>query len=494
MKKNLIKILVSASLINFLSCTSVPVNKGQIQNRERLTKEEQWRFETPNTDNPAVAPVFPKVKSHVLKNGLTIRVMEDHRLPIAQVRLVFKNGSAADPVGQAGLQNLTALMLKEGTKELNSLELAEAFANLGTEVSVAVAKDTAHLYADVLSNKVDDAMKLFAAMVQEPRLEQTDFIRVKTQQQNAIASDTAEPSYAAQVSFLMAAYGPKHPYAYPSKGNLKTISKIDLAQIKQAHRQNFGPNNAALVIAGDVKMAEIIKLSNKIFGKWKKIKNNVAKVSLPPTRKQMETRLVSRPHTPQTYLLLGQPVASAKDKDLPILEVFQQILAGTPQSRLDNNLREKKGWTYGVSSSINPLLGVGPMMVSTSIQVPFGSDAVQEMLAEFENLKTNPVTDLELKAAKEGLLHSFASRFNTVEKIAATMANYFAYNLEANYDERFYQKIGETTKDDIMAAAQRVFNRSGMVAVAVGELEVMQIPLAKIDVGRITVEREGTEN
>ncbi|OPZ22561.1 MAG: Peptidase M16 inactive domain protein [bacterium ADurb.BinA186] len=327
-------------------------------------------------------------------------------------------------------------------------------------------------------------------MVQEPRMESADFDRVKSQLEGVMTSDQGMPSYVAQVSFLMAAYGPKHPYAYPSKGTLKSLNQLDLPRVKQAHHQNFGPNNAALIIVGDAKMADVKKLAKTIFGSWKKINYVPQKMPAPVVKKHMETHLVSRPHTPQTYLLVGQPVATAQDKDLASLEVFQGILAGLPSSRLDGNLREKKGWTYGVGSTVNPLRGLGPMMISSSIQVPFGADALGEILKEFEVLKKEPIADEELKAAKEGLLHSFASRYSTVEKIAGNVANRFVYDLSSDYDEKYYNRIHTVSKEDMMAIAQRVFNKEKMVAVAVGELEVMQVPLGTMDVGKVSVEME----
>ncbi len=487
MKKFLI---VLVPVFGMLGCVSTSLNKNLAKEREALIEAEQWRRDLPSIEQQPVKPKFPHVKTHVLANGLTIYVMEDQRIPIAQVRLAFKNGSGMDPIGKAGLHNLTGLMLKEGTKKFSSLEIAEAFANLGTELTVGTSKDSTEFFSDVLSSKVDDVMTFLAQIVQEPRFANDDFERVKYRQQQVVAADQAVAAYAAQVSFLMAAYGANHPYAYPSKGDLRTLTHIDLEHVKKTYHESFGPNNAALIVVGDVTMSQVKKLAKKLFANWRPLKKFSFKVAPIIAKKEMETHLVARSGMPHTFLLVGQPVATAKDKDLATLEVFQQLLAGLPSSRLDANLREKKGWTYGVSSLVNPLLGPGPMMTSTSIQVPFGSEALAEILNEFENLKTTPVSDEELKAAKEGIQYSFASRYNTVEKNASSIARNFVYDLKANHDELFYEQIGQVTKEKIMNAAKRIFNRSSMVAVAVGDVEVMQVPLAKMKVGRIIVDND----
>lgn len=491
MKKYQTLVLFASMAMMFLSgCTSVNVNRKIDQERDVQDQKEPWRYQIPQNENAPVRPVFPKVLKSELKNGLTILVVEDHRLPIAEVSMALKNGSARDPFGLAGLINFTTLMLKEGTRSMTSLELAEAFANLGTEVSVGAAKDMSQIEAAVLSNKVDDVIALIASMVKEPRMAEDDFARVKMQHENALASQQGVLSYVAQTSFLLTAYGEKHPYAHPSIGTLESVAKITLPEVKKAHHDNFGANNAVLIAVGDVTMPQIEAAAKKYLGHWKRIHSVLTKVANPIAHKQMQTRLVSRSNSPQTYVLIGQPVASQKDKDLPTLEVFQHLLAGLPTSRLDANLRENKGWTYGVSSQITPLLGKGPMMVSTSVQVPYGSDAIKEILQEFEQLKETPVSDAELDKAKNNLLHSFAGRYSTVGKVADAVANQFIYTLPANHDEVVYDKIAKVSKEDILLVAKKVLKKEHMTAVAVGELEAMEMPIAKMNVGKVIIEHE----
>lgn len=483
--------LIFWSLITliFSACTTVKPKPSALSPREELIAKEEWRYKLPEAEFAPVKPHFPQVKEQKLKNGLTVMVVEDHRLPIAEVGLAWKNGSALDPIGKAGLQHLSALMLKEGTAKMTSLELAEAFANLGTEVSVGAGKDLSFISAGVLADKVDDAMALMAAMAQKPRFAPADFARVRLQQQHSVSADMSSPAYVAQVKFLMAAYGDKHPYAYPSAGTEKTVENIKLADVKNAHRTNFGPNNAALIVIGDVTMEHVLAWANNYFGSWKHIKNPLRPLPVPKKSNQMRTILVSRPTLPQTFLLIGQPVAAQLDPDLATYEVFQHIIAGMPTSRLGMNLRESKGWTYGVGSSLVPLRTEGPLFVSTSIQVPYGADALSEILNEFENLKKNPVSQAELNSAKNGLLHSFASRFNTLKQIATDVWQNFVYDRPRNSDEILYDQISAVSPEKILAVANKALKKEHMVAVAVGELEVMEIPLATMDVGQVIVEK-----
>jgi zinc protease len=482
--KNIIVIALS-----FIALSCSTLKQATKPDYDQILAQESWRHELPSIQNTPVEPHFPKVLQARLKNGLRILVVEDPRLPIVEISLVFKNGSALDPIGKAGLMNLTALMLKEGTKKLTSLQLAEAFANLGTEVRVGATKDMASISSGVLSNKFNEALSLISAMAQNPRLDREEFSRIKLQQEHSINSEMAMPAYVAQVRFLMSAYGKNHPYAYPSAGTQSTLKNININDIKKAQSTNFGPNNAALIVVGDVKLNQITKAAEHYFGHWKEIKDPVRPVATPTKHKNMQTILISR-SMPQTFLLVGQPAARQSDKDLATFEVFQNILAGMPTSRLGMNLRERKGWTYGVHSSLVPLRGLGPLMITTSIQVPYGADALKEILAELQNMKKHPVSQEELQSAKNGLLNSFASRYSTHKKIASSISEDFIYDLSFDSDKKYYQHIARVTPQKIMALAQKAFPLNHMIAVAVGELEVMEIPLAKMKVGQVIIDRD----
>lgn len=490
--KNYLYLSLAASIIIMFttSCRTVDKRRDITEIRNELDKNEQWRYDLPTVQNDPLRPVFPKVQKAKLDNGLEIFVVEDHRLPIAEVNFVLKNGSATDPLGKAGLMQLTGTMLKEGVKKFSSLELAEEFANLGTEVSVSVGKDMTQVSSGVLSNKIDEVVSLIAQMITEPRMEQQDFDRVKLQHESMLASQQGVQAYVAQTSFLLAAYGDKHPYAYPSGGTVDSVGKISLSDVKACHRNNFGASTGALIVVGDATLKQIVELAKINFDDLKQAAAPVKKIPAPFAKKEMQTRLIGRDEAPQVYLLIGQPIANHHDKDLAKLEVFQSIIAGFPTSRLDANLREGKGWTYGVQSSVSPLRGLGPMLIATSIQVPRGADALGEMLNEFERLKNEPVTDDELSTAKNGILRSFASRYSTIGKIADIITVQFVYSLPEDTDEMLYDKIASVTQKDIMNVAKRALDRQNMTAVAVGDLDTLEIPFGKLKVGKISVERE----
>lgn len=488
MRHYLLPILLVLFFLGPVACVST--SKQIALNRDALDKKETWRHQLPKSDPSYLRPVFPNVKRAQLKYGLTVLVVEDHRLPIAQIMLATKAGSARDPFNLGGLSQLTALMLKEGAGPHDSLALAEAFANLGTEVSVSVNKDMVQISAEVLSDKIPKTVGLMSSMVMEPRFNGEDFDRVKLHHASLVSSQQANPSYLAQVNFLKSAYGEKHPYGHPNAGTLRTITNIDLKDIKKAYLSNYGANETALIVVGDITLAEVLDLAKNNLGEWDKAVAPVKHIIDPKAHQEMQTILVERLNSPQTFIMVGMVAINRLDKNLAALEVFQHIIAGLPTSRLGANLREQKGWTYGVQSQLSPLLGRGPLFISSSIQVPFGADALSEILKELEKMKNEPVSDEELSISKNGILNSFASRYSTVGKISSILADLYTYSLPANHEEILYDQIAAITKQDILAAAQKVIKSHQFTAVAVGDLESIKEPLSNMKVGKVTIEKE----
>lgn len=460
------------------------------QMRDKLDIEQPWRYSIDAQEKPVMKPEFPQAKRAKLKNGLEIFVVSDHRLPIAQLSLVLKAGSAQDTKNLGGLMYLSAHMLKEGAGELSSLAFAEALANIGTDLSVSVAKDMTSIHAEVLSHKVDEAFALLALMVKKPQLGLDDFTRLKSQHQSALKSQQANPSYVAQVNFLAAAYGDKHPYGHPNAGSLDTIKQITMPDIKKAVHDHFGADRAALVVVGDVSLEQIVKLSHAHLDSWQKARVKTHALSEPLELKEMQTKLINRSDSPQTYLLVGHLAASKKDPKLASFEVFQNIIAGMPTSRLGANLREEKGWTYGVASQLNALAQKGPLFITTSVQTPYGADALAEILKELDALKTKPVSEEELARAKSGLLHSYASRFSTLSQVANSVAEQFIYGLADDHEAQFFDQITKVSAEDIIQVAKKVGNREHMVAVAIGDLDALKAPIASMNVGRVTIKED----
>lgn len=472
-------------LISFFLCmpACVSINKNKLINAQRdaLDKEEQWRYDVPINETKSQKPIFPQIIKKQLSNGLSVFVLPNNNLPIATISVAFKSGSRFDKKNKAGMFVLLGLMLKEGTKNLSSLELAESFANLGSELSVSTYLDKIIVSADVMSQNIPQVIDLISDVVQNPKFLDEDFTRVKLTLINSLESMQSVPSYVARREFFKVAYGDEHPYSNSIINNPKDLELVTLDDIKAAHTEHFGANNAALIAVGDVDFASLKKNSQKLFT-WSKKVNNSQVIKDPKLATSMQTVLIPQARTPQTYLFVGQLGPSLNDeKARASLDILQTIAASMPTSRLGANLREAKGWSYGVQSEFTPLLSRSVFAFNTSIQVPYGVDALVEMQKEFEKLQTTMVSEEELKSAKSSVLMSFNTLYETLSSSSLAISNKFVYDKDLNYESKYYDEISNITQADVMKAAKEYLSNSHMIAIAVGESEVMAVPLKKMN-------------
>lgn len=467
------------------------IQKAPVEMVEQKDPDE-WRYNVPVGKVTPTIPEFPNVTVETLKNGFKIYAVKDSRLPIVQTILTFKNGSSTDPKNIQGVNYLVTQMLSEGAGKYSALALDEEFADLGTEVSSTSSKDYAMISVASLCDKLPKVVELMALMAQKPTFSTSDFARIKSNHLNELAAKQGVPSYVAQEGFLKAAYGPNHPYSYPTMGTVETVNRISIKEMKTAYSNYFGINNGALIVVGDIEIDDVKKLAEKHFGSWRHKAKALPAINNPVVS-GTKTVLIERPKTPQSFILVGSAKLTFSDPYLAAYEIIGEIIAGAPSSRLGANLREAKGWTYGIHGGGLALRVNGPSMLMSSIQVPYGADAVQEILKEFGSMRTQMVTDKEFNEAKTGALASYGERFNTVESVASNLVNMFVYNLSTSYLKDFYEKLSGLTKENVQEASKVLFDEKSLVIVGVGDLDVLEIPMSKMgNVGKITVEKNKT--
>lgn len=462
-----------ASFLVYLFCISCAFFKPSVN------KKESFRYELPIKEDTIEKPTFPLITTKKLPNGLTVYVLSKKDLPIVSINVVFKAGMAVSLDNKPGVINLLALMLKEGSKNKSSLQMANAFADLGSKLEVDVTFDKLTLSIDCTHDKLEQASKLLFETLEYPRFLKEDFVRI---QQNLIAeleSIMSIPSYKAQKEFFNAAYTKNHPYAKSIIDNPKDLNNVSLDDVKKAYEDYFGPQNAALIIVGNTDYKDVKRKSLSFLNFNKKIAKKSLPISYNPP-KEMQIVLVPQAKTPQTYLMLGQVVADASNiKEMAALEIIKKIMASSPTSRLLANLRESKGWTYGVQSSLIPLVNKSSFTFSSSIQVPYGVDALEEILAECDKIQKNLVSQEELTFAKNNVLMSFNDWYSTLESSAEIISLAFIHDMPSGYESKAYDITNEITAQDIQQVAKKYLSLQRMVVIAVGDTEIMSIPLKK---------------
>lgn len=455
--------------------------------RNQMTSEE-WRRERPAPGEPVPlhAPTF---KRGSLPNGLTVIVSERHDLPVVSVDLALKAGTSADPEGKEGLAQLTYLLLLEGAGSRDAAALDLAFADIGTSPSVSAGVDGGLVGVEVLRENLDPAMALLADVVLRPRFDAASFEHRKEQSLSSLAYQAGNPNFLAGEAMAEAVFGPHHPYGRLGSGTPRSVSTLSLKDAKGFWARAAGPKEAALVFAGDVTLDDAMALAGKWFGGWKA---KAAPFPAPPAPKVQERAqivFVPKPGLGQTIIRVGRPGIAAGSPDQHALELANSVFGGMFGSRLNMNLREDKGYTYGARSSVDARRGVGPLVASSAVRADATGPALAEVFAELQGMRARPITQEELEGAREGKIRSIPGWFETVGALASAGANLFWLDLSLDHYDRVIQGLESASAEEVQRAAEAYLDPSLMQIVLVGDPEIVRSQVPSLGLGEI-VERK----
>lgn len=427
-------------------------------------------------------PTFkpPKPRRFKLKNGLEVVLVEFHDLPLIDFNLMIKTGGAANPADRAGLADLTANMLDEGTKTRTALGIADEIAVLGANLSTGSTWDASNVSMSTLSRNLDPALAVFADVVQNPTFDEKEFARVRDNLLTAISRRKDSPPTVANLAFTRLLYGAKHPFGWPMTGAEASIKQLTPAELRAFFDANYRPNNAALIVAGDTTAVALKTKLEAAFGKWKS--KRVAPRRMPTAAgAAAATRifLIDKAEAPQSSIRVGLIGIERTNPDYFPVTVMNLILGGGFY-RLDLNLREKQGWTYGARSTVDSRKTPGPFSAGGEFVAPHSADSVAEILKEISAMRDADVTDAELSRAKDQIVKSFPARFATRGNVAAQLAELAVFGLPDSYVTDYTRKIGAVTKDDVRRVARKYVDPSHLTIVVVGDRKTLADPLAKL--------------
>ncbi|WP_224240539.1 M16 family metallopeptidase [Hyalangium gracile] len=450
----------------------------------RTEDPEAFRARMPGTGKSPelVLPVFEQVK---LENGLTVLVNSRRELPLVFLGVAFAAGGAQDPAGQWGLADISYRMLLEGAGGKDTVALDNAFADLGVSPSVSVSADGAMVGARVLTRHVDKALSLLSDVARRPTLAQKDFERRKKQQQADLVRRLGIPWFLASLAYQQAVFGAHHPYGHPVSGVPATLDKLTLQDVKRFYQKNVGPKAAALVVVGDVTKEQAVEWARKYFGDWKGEAVPPPVPPAPPAPPREALRVVYKPGLEQTFVMVGRPGIAAGHPDEYALDLATTVFGGFFGSRLNMNLREAKGYTYGASASSESRLGVGPLTAYSSVRANVTGPAVAEFVRELNELKSRPITSKELEAAREGLIRSYPGFFETVQWVGANAASLFFKRLPMDEFSRQIAGLEKATPAEVQRVAEAYLNPAAMQIILVGDPDVLQQQVATLNLGKL---------
>jgi predicted Zn-dependent peptidase len=430
---------------------------------------------------PEIAFKPPKPKRFKLKNGLEVMLVEFHDLPLIDFNLMIKTGGAANPPDRAGLADLTAHMLDEGTTTRSALAIAEQVASVGAQLSTGSTWDSSNVSLSTLTKNVDASLALYADVIVNPAFDPKEFERVRDNLLTAITRRKDSPPTVANLAFTRLLYGQKHPYGWPMAGVESTIKKLTPADLRAFYDKYYRPNNAALLVAGDTTEKALRSKLEAAFAKWRPKAATAPKLPAPEPASPTATRvfLVDKADAPQSSIRVGLVGIDRKNPDYFPVMVMNLILGGGFY-RLDLNLREGKGWTYGARSTVDTRRTPGPFSAGGEFVALRTADSVSEILKELASMRDADVTDVELSRAKDQIIKSFPARFATRANVAAQLAELAVFGLPDSYITDYTKKIAAVTKDDVRRVARKYLDPNHLTIVVVGDRKTLAEPLAKL--------------
>ena len=416
--------------------------------------------------------VFPTIHKSHLPNGLAVWSVRHGAQPVATMVLLVRAGSSADRAGRPGLASLTGDMLDEGAGDRDALEVHDALARIGAQFDTEVGPDATFLTLTTLTKFRPQGLALLADLVTRPRFDASEFGRVRQLRTNRLRQLRDMPSATADRAFATAVYG-DHPYGHLAIGTMEALEHMTLDDVRDFHRRAYQPAHAVLIVVGEISHDRARVEAAEAFGTWAAAPD-AGQVRPPgigaPAQAAHRLLLVDRPEAAQSELRMGHVAVSRRAPDYHALVVANLVLGGQFVSRLNMNLRERKGYTYGARSWFEFRLGPGPFQMSASVQTEVTADAIVEAVGEMASLRgARPITPPELETARATLTKGYPRNFETADQLARSVAQLALYELADDYFATFVPRIAALELGEVQDAASRNLHPEQLVTVIVGD-------------------------
>ena len=430
-----------------------------------------------------VAPfAFPAIEKSVLPGGLAVWTVRHAVVPVVTFALLVRRGAADDPPGQEGLAALTADMLDEGSGDLTAIEMHEALARIGAQFDTDIGSDGLALTLTSLARFADRGVTLLAHMAARPRLAEDDFSRVRQLRLHRLSQLRDLPGAVAERVFVRLLYGDQ-PYGHTPIGNEPALSALTVDDVRAFHARAIVPARATLVAVGDCDHASVERMAGAAFAGWRGEAGGGEAPDAPLPR-PARLNVVARAGAPQSELRIGHVAAERDTPDYHALVAANMVLGGQFVSRINLNLRQAKGYTYGARTGFDFRRRPGPFALQASVHTAATASAIEESLAEIAAIRgPRPITAEELATGVATLTRGYARNFETAEQIARAALQIALYDLPDDYFAEFVPRVERITPADAMAAAARHLDPDRLVTLVVGDLDAIAPDLGRLGLG-----------
>jgi zinc protease len=427
--------------------------KGQSTGGESVNADAAWRADPPKP-GPERTLNLPVPDIFKLSDGLTVCYHYRPGLPVVAAHLVFNTGSGANPVDKPGLASFTANMLQQGTQTRNAMQIADEAALLGTAVSSGATMDASSVGAASLTKNFSGVLDLVSDVILHPTFPPEEVERRRASRLAAFTDERSDPETIVARTGVSALFGPHNPFGYDNSGTEPSVKAMTREDMMNFWKTYYVPNNAALVVSGNIPVDDLKALAESKFGSWKSADISVPQVGAPETTKA-KIIIVDRPGAQQTMVRLLQLGVDRATPDYPALEVMNSELGGLFSSRINLNLREEHGYTYGASSFFVYRRSLGYFVAGGGIRTDVTAPAVTEILKEVRRMMDTPMKPEELSLAKDSQSRSLPGIFETDSGEAGALSEIFEYNLARDYYSNLPGRLNAVTAENAEAVAKK---------------------------------------
>jgi zinc protease len=446
---------------------SIPTSKVERLNRAPVSKD-------------ILQVKLPRPVEATLSNGINLMILEDHRFPLVTVQFDINGaGPLYEPANQPGLAGATARMLEEGTKTRTSKQIAEQIDSLGASLSASAGfgSGSAAFFASGLSDTFEQWFPLAMDVLLHPSFPTDELDQYKARAKPALMQQRSQPNFLANQTLSRALYG-EYPAAVVS-ATPESVDSLTSAMLADWHEKRYAPQNTILAISGDVHATTLLPKLRQSLAAWQRSKASVTFPPGPPPAAKGKVFLVDRPGSVQTTLLMGNLAIERSDPDYPALVVLNEVLGAGSASRLFLNLREEKGYTYGVYSNLIARKYAGPWTAGGDLRTEVTEGAMTEFLRELNRIRDEKVPEDELEAARHSVVARFALSLESPQQLIGYAITRKTYIFPADYWDKYPAQIAAIKAEDVERVAKKYINPASMQVVAVGDAGKIKTILEK---------------
>ncbi|HEV8659685.1 MAG TPA: pitrilysin family protein [Thermoanaerobaculia bacterium] len=435
---------------------------------------------------------FPHVTRTSLPNGLRVLVAQNRNAPIVSLRTLIRSGADHDNAQLAGLASLAGDMLDEGAGDRDAIRLAEDIGLLGAALGTGTDWDASYISIDVLSRNAEPSVSILSDVASRATLPDDGFQRVRSERLTEILQQRDEPSAIAGKRFSALLYG-EGVYGNSIVGNAVSVARITIDDVRRFYRQHYVPNNASVVVAGDVNAEQAASMVERAFSSWPHGAEPPRPTVTPRPIDSSRIYIIDRPQAVQSEIRVGHIGVPRSCEDYFPLSVMNALLGGVFNSRINLNLRERHGYTYGARSTFAFRRQAGPFVVAAPVRNEVTRESVEEVLAELRRIRTGDIETRELDDTKNYLMGVFPATVQSSSDIASRLVDMELYSLPADYFDRYRENIAAISREDIERVAQKYIDPDRALIVIVGSAKAIREPLGHLGYPIHELDIEGKE-